>query len=193
LSTPASPFGLVVITIYICGLNRRQVWSYHLDLSKLEGWPPDFAGPPPYLVGLFLFFENFVTGPHWAFAHCHVASNHWPMSFTCAVTLPHRLSAMSAYHVWYRCHMSATSRTTCHVVVQTTMWHFLISPHADRKMSKMGDTWQPLVLPHHHADVNMTSVILFMCHVQCTNVDVIRTDANVSSTDADSSLMTGLG
>jgi hypothetical protein len=81
----------------------------------------------------------------------------------------------------------------CHMVVWTTTWHFLIGPHVDLKMSKMSDMWQPLVLPHHHVDVIMTCVSLYVCHVLCTDVDVIRTDVDISSMDVDSSLLTGLG
>jgi hypothetical protein len=67
----------------------------------------------------------------------------------------------------------ATFRTVCHVVVQTTTWHFLIGPHVDLKMSKTSDTWQPLVMPHHHDDVSMTYDTLYMCHVYCTDADII--------------------
>jgi hypothetical protein len=75
---------------------------------------------------------------------------------------------------------------TCHVAVQNSMWHFSIGPHTDRKMPKMGDMWQPLVFPHHHVDVIMKCVDLLLCHVPYMDVDV-------SSTDVDSSLLTGLG
>jgi hypothetical protein len=46
----------------------------------------------------------------------------------------------------------------CHVDVRTAVWHFTIGPHTDRKMPKMGDMWQLLLLACHHADVIMTQV-----------------------------------
>jgi hypothetical protein len=73
------------------------------------------------------------------------------------------------------------------------MWHVFIGPHVNLKSPKMSDMWQPLVLPHHHADIIMTCVSLCACHVCCMDDDVICTDADVSSTDVDSSLLTGLG
>jgi hypothetical protein len=57
----------------------------------------------------------------------------------------------------------------------------------------MSDMWQPLVLPRHHADVIMARVTLCVCHVYRTDDDVIYTSVDVSSTDANSSLLTGLG
>jgi hypothetical protein len=39
-------------------------------------------------------------------------------------------------------------------------WHFSIGSCVDLKMSNLSDTWQPLVLPHHHIDVIMTRVDL---------------------------------
>jgi hypothetical protein len=60
-------------------------------------------------------------------------------------------------------------------------------------MPKMGDMWQPLVFPRHNVDVIMTCVILYVCHIPCTNVDIIYIDVDISSTDVDSSVLTGLG
>jgi hypothetical protein len=79
------------------------------------------------------------------------------------------------------------------VVVQSTTWHFLIGPHVDLKMPKLSDMRQPLMLPRHHDDVNMTHVTLCVCHVNCMEDDIICMDADVSSTDVDSSLLTRLG
>jgi hypothetical protein len=81
----------------------------------------------------------------------------------------------------------------CHMVVQSAMWFFTIGPRIDQKIPKMSDTWQPLVLPCHHDNIIMTHVTLFVCHVPCTDVDFIHTNADVNSTYADSSLLTGLG
>jgi hypothetical protein len=141
----------------------------------------------------FFIFGFPLAGPHWAFSHCHVEATHWPTSSTCTAILPRHLPATQACHVLYGFHVYATSYTVYHVDVHTTMWHFLIGPHVDLKMSKMSDTWQYLVLPHHHVDVIMTCVTLCVCHIHCTDVDIIRTDADVSSTDVDSALLTGLG
>jgi hypothetical protein len=77
--------------------------------------------------------------------------------------------------------------------VWTATWRFSIGPWNDQKRQKMSDTWHSLVLPCHHADIIMTYVTLCMCHVPYTNVEFIRTDANVSSTTVDSSLLAGLG
>jgi hypothetical protein len=79
------------------------------------------------------------------------------------------------------------------VVVQSDMWHFSISPLTGRKIQKISDMWQPMVLPCHRVHVIMTHVSLYVFHVPCTDVDVIHTDADVNSMDADSSLLTGLG
>jgi hypothetical protein len=66
------------------------------------------------------------------------------------------------------------------------MWHFFIGPWIDLKNPEMSDTWQALVLPHHHADINMTHVASCVCHVHCTYVDFICTDVDVCNTNSDS-------
>jgi hypothetical protein len=66
------------------------------------------------------------------------------------------------------------------MAVWTAMWHIFTVPRNDSKIQKMSDTWKPLVLPCHHADINMTHVSSYVCHVRCM-------DANISSMDADSS------
>jgi hypothetical protein len=140
-----------------------------------------FGGTPPNLVGPFFIFEKLVSGPHWEFSHCHMAANHWSTPTTCTVT----------YHVIMP-HQSTMSHTVCHVVVWTTMWNLLLGPWIKPKMSKMSDTWKPLVLPHHHVDIIMTHFTLYMFHVDCTSVEFICTDVDISSTDVDSSLLTGI-
>jgi hypothetical protein len=92
--------------------------------------------------------------PHGSHDWATWQTTYWPTPSTCTIILPHHLPAMSTCHVLYRCHMSATSRTACHVAVWTATWHFLIGPHVDLKMSKMSDMWQPLVLPRHHVDMS---------------------------------------
>jgi hypothetical protein len=67
------------------------------------------------------------------------------------------------------------------------MWHNPIGPWIGPKVPKLGDMWQPLVLPHHHADYNMTHVISFSYYVCCMDVDVIHMDTDISSTDVESS------
>jgi hypothetical protein len=61
------------------------------------------------------------------------------------------------------------------------------------KKSKMSDMWQTLVLPRHHDEKNMTHVSLYVSHVYCMDDDVIRTGADINSTNANSCLLTGLG
>jgi hypothetical protein len=77
--------------------------------------------------------------------------------------------------------------------IQIAIWNIFIVPHVIPKSPKMSDTWQPLVLQRHHADIIMTCVTLCTCHVICTNDEVIRIDADMSSMDAYSSLLTRLG
>jgi hypothetical protein len=79
------------------------------------------------------------------------------------------------------------------MVVQTATWCFFIGPRIDSKMPKTSDMWQPLVMPHHHDDIDMTHVTFFLFHIHCMDVDIIFTDVDVSSTDVDSSLLIGLG
>jgi hypothetical protein len=79
------------------------------------------------------------------------------------------------------------------VVVRISTWCFFIVTQIDHKRPKMSDMWKPLVLPHHHVDVIMKNVSLYMCHILCTDADIICIDAHVSSTDVDASLLTGLG
>jgi hypothetical protein len=74
-----------------------------------------------------------------------------------------------------------------HVVVQTATWHNFTGPRNDPKMPKMSDMWQPLVLPRHHSDANMTRVTSYVCHVCFTDADIIHTDVDIDSTDVDSS------
>jgi hypothetical protein len=84
--------------------------------------------------------------------------------------------------------------TTCMPrLVWLATWNFSISPHTDQKMPKMGDTWQLLVFPCNHDEVIMKCVILCVCHILYMDPDIIYIDANVNSTNADSSLLTGLG
>jgi hypothetical protein len=104
------------------------------------------------------------------------------------LSLAHVTSAMLACHV------------TCRVAVCSAMWlyglprgTFPLVHGFDRQSPKMSDMWQPLVLPHHHADINMKHITLFVCHVHCTNDDIICTDADINNTNADSSLLIGLG
>jgi len=76
-------------------------WTVPFGLQILGGFAR-FGGPPnPFFIFGILFM-----GPHWAFSHCHVASNHWSTSTNCRIT----------------CHVSVRSTTsTCHVIVRSTM------------------------------------------------------------------------
>jgi hypothetical protein len=142
-----------------------------------------------------LFLNFLVVGHPCAFSRCHVAAHDWatwwPFIGPC-------------HHSAQSCHVtSATSslpHVTCQVVVRSATWlyglpcgTFPLVHGLTEKSPKMSDTWQPLVLPHHHVDVIMTHVTLCVCHVPCMDADVICTDADVNSTDVDSSLLTGLG
>jgi hypothetical protein len=87
-------------------------------------------------------------------------------------------------------HASHHAMSSCHVSVQTVWtatWHDPIGPRIDPKMPKLGDTWQPLVLPHHHVDIMMTSTChvspSFSFHVCCMDVDVNSTDVDSSPAD----------
>jgi hypothetical protein len=50
-----------------------------------------------------------------------------------------------------------------------------------------------MVLPHHHVDASMTRVTLCVFHVPYMDIGITRTNANISSMNVDSSLLTGLG
>jgi hypothetical protein len=55
---------------------------------------------------ILYFFEIYITGCHWEFSQCHMASNHW--STSTIVPSP--------------CHVSVQSaNSTCHIIVQTSM------------------------------------------------------------------------
>jgi hypothetical protein len=152
--------------------------------------PARFGGP----TKSFFFLKFSITGCHWAFSHCHVAAHDWatwqptigphqPLynhPATSAYGLPTQLPTQPATSAPRHC-------TDCHVVVWTATWHNFTGPRNDPEMPNMSDTWQPLVLPHHHADINMTHVTSCTCHICCTDADIICTDVDVSSTDVDSS------
>jgi hypothetical protein len=88
-----------------------------------------------------------------------VAQSPLPMS-----TFYHITSSHFHINVWM-----LTVPSTCHLMPHhrtDDTWHFFIGPHGCLKMPKMSDTWQPLMLPHHPADINMMS----SCHcMTCTN------------------------
>jgi hypothetical protein len=151
-----------------------QIWRRFYQLWQIGGWRQP---TPPFF---FLHFS--VVGHPCVFAHCHVVSHDW--ATWQPFIGPHHPLAQSPCHVLYGLPRGCMD---CHVALSSLV-HGLT-----RKCPKMSDTWQPLVLPRHHADVSMTCVALCVCHVHCMDADVIRTDADVSSTDVDSSLLTGLG
>jgi hypothetical protein len=115
-----------------------------------------FGGPT-----IFFFFEIRFSGPHWAFSHCHVAAHDWATwQPTIGPCQPPVQSPATSCHL--SCHIilphhPATSPYICHVVVRTATWHFFIGPRIDPKNPKMSDTWQPLVLPHHHVVMLMST------------------------------------
>jgi hypothetical protein len=73
-------------------------------------------------------------------------------------------TATSSCHIILPCHFPR-HRTVCHVAIWIAMWHIFTGPQHDIKMPKMSDMWQPLVLPRHHADINMTHVTSCVCHI----------------------------
>jgi hypothetical protein len=77
--------------------------------------------------------------------------------------------------------------------VWNATWHIFIGPHVSPKSPKTSDTWHPLVLPCHHANINMTRVTFYDGHICCMNDDFICTDVDITNTDVDSSLLIGLG
>jgi hypothetical protein len=50
----------------------------------------------------------------------------------------------------------------CHIIYTNDTWHFFIGPHGAPKIPFLGDMWQPVVFPHHHADINMMSYVICM-------------------------------
>jgi hypothetical protein len=127
-----------------------------------------------------------MTGPRGSQSLAHVTSlhNHPATSPSSHISLP--------CVVWMP-HHPATQYMNSTCPVRTATWQLFIGPQVVPKSPKMSDTWQPLVLPHHHVDINMTCVALFSFHICCKNYDVIHTNADASSMDADSSLLTGPG
>jgi hypothetical protein len=94
----------------------------------------------------------------------------------------------------YRWHLICTVwKVACHVTVQTTMWHDLIGPWIGMKMPNLGDMW--LLWCYHVIMLTSACHVSPSCsyHMLCMNVDVIRTDDDVNSTDVDSSLLIRLG
>jgi hypothetical protein len=170
--------------------NLVEVWICSLG-AIFGGVPPDLVDPPNLLF--FLEFRSRaiighfptamwqpMTGPCGSqpLGHVNQLYNHLPRQCT-------------VFHLSYHIilpHHSMVYR----VAVQTVTWHIFTGPRNDLKVPKMGDTWQPLVLPCHHDDVNMTCVTSCMCHVCCTDADIIRTDANINNTDADWARLTKL-
>jgi hypothetical protein len=127
-----------------------------------------------------------MTGPRGSQSLSHVTSlhSHPATSLSSHVILP---------RVVWMPHHPATQYMNSTCPVRAATWKIFIGPQVVPKIPKMSDTWQPLVPPHHHVDVNMTHVTLFAFHICCKNDDVIHTDVDVSSMDADSSLLTRLG
>jgi hypothetical protein len=197
----ACPFWLMIITKMHGSTNHFQTWRIHHIWFKWSGSPSfklgearlttrfggtsaRFGGTSTRFGGptLFFFFHfrlqaligNFPT-------------TMWnPMIFSCgghSLTHPTYLHSQMPHHLhpshlatsptmWmYRFHVSSTSCTTWKVVVWISMWHFSIGPHTDQKIPKMGDTWHPLVLAHHHANVMMKSSWLVWIY-DCTTYPV---------------------
>jgi hypothetical protein len=118
----------------------RFVETYHLA-TRFGRALPDLAGPPflflkfgfQALIGHFLTATwKPMTGPHGRQPLGH--ANHFHSH------LPHH-PTMSSFHV----------------TVRFATWIFFIGPQINLKMTEMSDTWQPLVLPHHHDEIMLMS------------------------------------
>jgi hypothetical protein len=136
------------------------------------------------MLGVLMYFPaamwQLMTGPCGSLSLGHVttyasSTPHHP----CFVIFPHHLTCGCMVY---------------HVDVWTATWHFPIGPWIDRKSPKLSDTWQPLMIPHHH----VTSC--WHQHDTCRPLRVPRTlylmsriDVDVSSTDVDLSPLIGLG
>jgi hypothetical protein len=166
-------------------VSTSQIWR-DMYLNMVD-WGLAPANPAFFLKIWLLDLIVHFPAATW---QAHDWATWWPFIGPCHHTAQscHVIPVASSFHV------------TCRVVVWIAMWlyglprgTFPLVHRLTRKRPKMSDTWQPLVLPHHHVDVIMTHVSLCVCHVPCTDADVICTDVDVSSTDVDSSLLTGLG
>jgi hypothetical protein len=118
----------------------------------------------------------FSLSHYWPIGECHVALSDWSM---CHAFIGPPVSSP----VYLPPHIQSPSTCTSMSCMDATsscmddMWHFFIGPHGPPKMPKMSDTWQPVMLPCHHADISMTSSvscmtcmdmprgILWACHV----------------------------
>jgi hypothetical protein len=120
--------------------------------ARFGGVPSDLADLPN-----LLFFWNFIielslcifpsstwqplTGPRGNQPLDHVTQLYYHLPCQCTV-----------YHINMPHHC-----IVFHVDVCIATWHIFTGPRNDLKMPKMGDTWQPLVLPRHHDDFMITS------------------------------------
>jgi len=125
---------------------------------------------------------------------CHVKAHDWATWWPFIGPRHHLCMVMPChpYHIRFPHHLLGGCMKY-HMAIRIATWHFSIGPWTDRKIPTMSDTWKPLVLPHHHVDVIMTHVILFMFHIPYMDANVIHTYAKVSSTDADSTMLIWLG
>jgi hypothetical protein len=182
-------------------LSWRSLWRIWLSLVVWFISRPDLAESyQTWQIGGWRqptppIFGNPDVGHPYAFGCCHVEAHDWAtwrpfigprhhsLHSHCHIILLRQLATSPdrwLYSLPCGC-------MVCHVAPFHWSTIFPKSP-------KMSDTWQPLVLPRHHVDImHMTHVTLYVCHVYCMNDDVIRTGADISSTDVDSSLLTGLG
>jgi hypothetical protein len=93
-----------------------------------------------------IFFQKSNMGCPCAFVAYHVATPDW------ATWKP----LIRPYHP-LPCHIHIITHVTVPHHHTDATWHNPIGPQIGLKMPKLGDTWQPMVLPHHHADIMMTS------------------------------------
>jgi hypothetical protein len=99
-----------------------------------------------------------MTGPHGP----PIRPRH-PLHRQPAMSVPHHRTDATSLPT----HHATTS--PCHVTVQTVQtatWKNPTGPRIGPEVPNMGDTWQPLVLPHHHVDVmHDTCHLLLLPHV----------------------------
>jgi hypothetical protein len=134
-------------TIYIHTMFVVPVWRrFYPSSYPIVG--AEFGRP----AKSFFFFQILDTGCHWEFAHCHMAASHSATSSTTLST--YHVSATSSYRRYF------IANSPYHVTIQTvwtSTWKNPIGPWIDPKVPKMGDTWEPPVLPRHHVDIKLTS------------------------------------
>jgi len=132
----------------------------------------------------FIFFFGFsIVGCHWEFSYSHVAAHDW--ATWQPIISPRHLISHSVFHVTY---------FPCVIQMPCQPFHWSTSrPKKSKNEQLVEASCATTSSWWHHPDVNKTCVTLYAFHVCCIDDDIIFTDVDVSSTNADSSLLTRLG